>query len=107
LVSKAQDLNCRLPGGWLEEVGMSCIVCRNLEDAYEAAFGEYVEARSSAGYRMSTKLAGQKNVEMERARYELEEHRTVCVSTARPQVILQPALLPQREKPASLRPLAA
>lgn len=86
---------------------MSCIVCRNLEDAYEAALGEYVEARSSAGYRMSTKLAGQKNVEMERARYELEEHRSVCVSTVRQPVLLQPALLPQRETLAGLRPLAA
>ncbi|MGA3082354.1 MAG: hypothetical protein ABSD44_13445 [Terracidiphilus sp.] len=86
---------------------MGCSVCRNLEEAYEAAFCEYVEARSSAGYRMSTKLAGQKNVEMERARYELEEHRTMCVSTVRQPVLLQPALLPQREMPASLRPMAA
>jgi hypothetical protein len=86
---------------------MGCSVCRNLENAYDAALSEYVEARSSAGYRMSTKLAGQKNVEMERARYELEEHRMVCVLVARPPVILQPALLLQREAPASLRPLAA
>jgi hypothetical protein len=81
---------------------MDCAVCRNLVGAYEAAFDEFIEARSSAGYRMSTMLAGQKNVEMERARYELEEHRLVCVAAA-----AVPAPLPKRDMPADLRRLAA
>jgi hypothetical protein len=42
------------------------------------------------------------NVEMERARYELEEHQSVCISTVRMRV-----LLPQREAPATVRTLAA
>jgi hypothetical protein len=60
---------------------MGCPICANLERAYEAALSEYVEARSSACYRVSTKRAAQKNVEMERATYELEEHQQVCVSS--------------------------
>jgi hypothetical protein len=39
---------------------------------------------------------------MERARYELEEHQSVCAAAVPVQ-----ALLPQRELPASLQPLAA
>jgi hypothetical protein len=63
---------------------------------------EYVEACSSASYRVSTKLAAQINVEMERARYELEEHQAVCFSTIRPTV-----LRPAREAPANLVSIAA
>ena len=92
--------------GWAgekrEDAGMGCLICASLEQAYLAQLSEYIEARSSACYRVSTKLAAQINVEMERARYELEEHQSVCVTTAR-----MPVLLPQRETPASMRTLAA
>ncbi len=82
---------------------MECSICANLEQAYLASLGEYIEARSSVGYRVSTKLAAQKNVEMERARYELEEHRSACASA-----VLAPVMMPQREVPTTkLRPLAA
>jgi hypothetical protein len=81
---------------------MVCPICRNLERAYEHLLSEYIEARASAGYRVSTVLAGQKNVDMERARYELEEHRLNCVSAAN-----MPTLSPQREAPARLRQLVA
>jgi len=56
-----------------------CPLCRSLEAAYQARVSEYAEARASASYAVSKKLAAQKNVEMERARYELEEHRLDCV----------------------------
>jgi hypothetical protein len=81
---------------------MKCLVCSNLEQAYLARLGEYIDARSSAGYRVSTRLAAEINVEMERARYELEEHQAVCFSAHRP-----PALLPAREAPAELISIAA
>jgi hypothetical protein len=82
---------------------MDCSICVNLERAYVTSLSEYIEARSSVGYRVSTKLAAQKNVEMERARYELEEHRALCTSR-----VVAPVLLPQRELPTNyLRPLAA
>jgi len=64
-------------------VGMNCQVCMNLEQVYEARLSEYAEARSSASYEICKKVAAQKNVEMERARYELEEHRLVCASLIR------------------------
>ena len=85
-----------------EERAMKCLVCANLERTYLARLSEYVEARSSAGYRVSTRLAAQINVEMERARYELEEHQAVCISAALP-----PALLPSRETTAKLISIAA
>jgi hypothetical protein len=81
---------------------MKCSVCANLERAYLARLSEYVEARSSAGFHVSTRLAAQINVEMERARYELEDHHAVCTFAALP-----PALLPSREAPAKLVSIAA
>ena len=82
--------------------GMHCPICRNLERAYEARLNEYIKSRSSACFRLCTKLAARKNVEMERARYGLEEHRLVCASAVK---VLAP--LPGRDAPSSLRPLAA
>jgi len=83
---------------------MACVICDNLERTYQARLSEYREARSSAGYRVSTRLAAQTNVEMERARYELEEHQSEC-AYALPVQVLKPQ--PQREMPANLQPLAA
>jgi hypothetical protein len=85
-----------------EGKAMKCLVCANLERAYLARMSEYIEARSSAGYKVSTRLAAQINVEMERARYELEEHQAVCFPAVRP-----PALLPAREASAKLISIAA
>ena len=62
---------------------MNCLICEGLERAYDAAFTEYVEAHSSAWFSVSSKVAAHKNVDMERTRYELEEHRLVCVSANR------------------------
>jgi hypothetical protein len=62
---------------------MDCSVCRDLKRAYEAEVIGYVEARSSASFRVSTNVASRKRVEMERARYDLEEHRRVCVSAVK------------------------
>ena len=39
---------------------------------------EYAAACSAAYYQVSTELAASKNVEMERTKSELEEHRFVC-----------------------------
>jgi len=60
---------------------MDCSICRDLERAFEAGLREYIEARFSACFQVCTKLAAQKNVEMERAKYEMEEHRARCVPT--------------------------
>jgi hypothetical protein len=81
---------------------MECLICSSLKRAYEAGLSEYTEARSSATYRFNTELAAFRNVEMERAKSELEEHRLVCVSA-----ISVLASLPEPEASTSLRPLAA
>lgn len=81
---------------------MDCSICRDLKRAFETGLSEYIEARSSASYGLSTKLAAFKNVEMERTKSELKEHRLVCVSAIR--VI---ALLPERDVSTGLRQLAA
>jgi hypothetical protein len=59
---------------------MRCLLCRNLEAAFEARRREYVEASSVAYYSVSKKFAAYMNVEMERALIELEEHRSICLS---------------------------
>jgi len=61
---------------------MDCIKCKNLEEAFESRLSKYIEACSAAYYRVSTELAAKKNVDMERARYDLEEHRFTCVYAA-------------------------
>ena len=81
---------------------MSCAICAYLERAYLAELNEYLEARSSASYGMSTVRAAQKNVDMERARYELEEHRRGCLAVAG-----VPRLMPEPDRPANVRKLAA
>lgn len=62
---------------------MDCPICRDLERDYEAGLSGYIEARSSAYYQVSKRLAARKNVDMERAKGDLEEHRFVCVSADR------------------------
>ena len=58
---------------------MHCLLCESLELAFEARRSEYIEATSLANYRISKRFAAYKNVEMERARTEFEEHQSVCV----------------------------
>lgn len=59
---------------------MDCLECKNLERAFKFRLHDHVEARSSAYYRVSTESAARTNVDMERARYDLKEHREVCAS---------------------------
>ena len=61
---------------------MDCLICKDLQRAFESSHGAYIDACSAAYYRVSTELAAYKNVEMERARTNLEEHQFVCVSPA-------------------------
>jgi hypothetical protein len=81
---------------------MDCPICRDLKRVFETRLSQYLEARSSVIHRFSTKFAAYKNVEMQRAKNELEEHQLVCISTD--EVV---AFMPQREMSVSLRQLAA
>ena len=80
------------------EVDVGCPICENLKRAFEAELSEYIKARSSPWYGISKKIAAHKNVEMERAKYELEEHQFACVAGVRS---------PKRDLSANLRPLVA
>ena len=62
---------------------MNCPTCQELERTYEAAFSEYIEARSSEWFFICPGVAARKNVNIERTRYELEEHRLVCIAARR------------------------
>lgn len=61
---------------------MDCPMCKELERAFETRRRNYIAARFAAYYRVSTELAAYKNVEMERAKSDLEEHQSVCVFAA-------------------------
>ena len=68
---------------------MVCVKCRELRHALELKCRGYIEARSTAYYRVSTKLAAHKNVDMERARNDLEEHQFVCMSARKSTLSLE------------------
>jgi len=57
---------------------MNCLIGKDLERALASRRGKFLEARSAAYYRVTTELAAQKNVDMERAKSDLEEHQFVC-----------------------------
>ena len=61
---------------------MACLFCRDLERTLDFRRSKYFEARSGAYYQVSTELAAQKNVDMERAKSDLEEPQSVCVFAA-------------------------
>jgi len=54
---------------------VDCKICTDLERTFESRRSKYIEARSAAYYRVSTELAAYQNVEMERAKSDLEEHQ--------------------------------
>ncbi len=70
---------------------MGCSRCRDFERALEDRAGEYHRACANETYgRISSRFVAYSIVEMERARSELEVHRSVCIS----------AVVKARERPA-------
>ena len=61
---------------------MDCPMCKDLEGVFESRRRNYIAACSAPFYRVSTELAAYKNVEMERAKSDWEEHQLVCVFAA-------------------------
>jgi hypothetical protein len=59
---------------------MRCSTCSYLECALQSRHGEYVTACTETFRRVSSKHMAYGLVEMERARIELEAHRSVCLS---------------------------
>jgi hypothetical protein len=66
---------------------MDCLVCKDLERTLDFRRRKYFEARSAPYYQVSTELAAQKNVDMERAKSDLEEHQLTCVSAAAREIV--------------------
>jgi hypothetical protein len=62
-------------------IAMDCLICKDLERALESRRSKYIEARSATYYWVSTDLAAQKNVDMECAKSDLEEHQLGCASS--------------------------
>jgi hypothetical protein len=62
---------------------MECLLCKELSRALLPTRSEYVEARSSAFYRVSTDIAAKKQVDMERAKTILRDHQLLCISSTR------------------------
>jgi hypothetical protein len=58
---------------------MPCPVCKRLERTFEGWNTECIRARSSLYVGVSSRFAACDFVEMERARRELQMHRSVCV----------------------------
>jgi len=77
---------------------MGCSICRNLERALESRRSEYIEVRSSACYRVCTRPAAFMNVDMERAKSELEEHKSLCACAVR-ELVRAPAAALLRSAP--------
>ena len=67
---------------------MGCLICKDLERTLDFRRSKYFEARSAAYYQVSTELAAQKNVDMERAKTDLEEHQLACASAAKARLSL-------------------
>jgi hypothetical protein len=58
---------------------MGCPVCKRLERTFEGWNTECIRARSSLYRNISSRFEAYDVVEMERARSELQTHRSVCV----------------------------
>jgi hypothetical protein len=64
---------------------ITCLQCKELTRVFEFKLAGYVKARAAPFYRVSTELAAIKQVDMERAKSELEEHRLACHVAADPE----------------------
>jgi hypothetical protein len=61
---------------------MRCLLCRNLELAFQAKLAEFTQASSLAYYGVTNQFAAYLHVEMERARADFEDHQLACLSAA-------------------------
>ena len=61
---------------------MNCLECAALDRILEAVLAQYGDARSAVFYRGSTERAAMKQVDMERAKANVREHKLVCPSWA-------------------------
>jgi hypothetical protein len=55
-----------------------CLECKDLDRALKLTLANYMAARAAPFYRICTDIAAKKEVDMERAKTDLEEHQLVC-----------------------------
>jgi hypothetical protein len=58
----------------------NCLESENLNRVYESKLTKYLPARSAVLYRISTEFAAKQQVDMERAKNDMEEHLLICPS---------------------------
>jgi len=75
-----------------------CSVCKDLEQAFKSRRGKYIESRTASYYQVSTELAAFNNVEMERAKSDMDEHQLICASA----VELRPEGMAETVAPVAL-----
>ncbi len=56
----------------------NCPECESLNQVFESKLAGYVAARSAVLYRISTEFAAKQQVDMERAKNDMEEHLSTC-----------------------------
>jgi hypothetical protein len=56
----------------------NCLECQNLSRVYESKLTKYLAARSAVLYRISTEFAAKQQVDMERAKNDMEDHLLTC-----------------------------
>jgi hypothetical protein len=61
----------------------NCLECQNLSRVYESKLTRYLAARSAVLYRISTEFAAKQQVDMERAKNDMEDHLLTCPSPLR------------------------
>jgi len=55
-----------------------CSECESLNRVFESKLTEYLAARSAVLYRISTEFAARQQVDMERAKSDMEDHMSIC-----------------------------
>jgi len=56
----------------------NCLECKDLNRIFKSELTKYLVARSAAFYRISTEFAAKRQVDMERAKNDMEEHLLIC-----------------------------
>jgi len=56
----------------------NCLECENLNRVYGSKLAKYHAARCAVLYRINTEFAARQQVDMERAKNDMEEHLLTC-----------------------------
>jgi hypothetical protein len=56
----------------------NCPECESLNQMFESKLTGYLAARSAVLYQISTEFAAKQQVDMERAKNDMEEHLSIC-----------------------------